>query len=387
MKILFISFYFEPDLCAGSFRNSALYKELIKILKAEDELEIITTHPNRYHSYQVKADDFEKPLDNVTIRRIKIPSHKSGIKGQIKSFSRFYFETLKLTKSKDYDLVYASSSRLFTAFLGAKMARKTKAKLYLDIRDIFRETITDIYHNPLLRFCLNALLIPIEKYTFKRADHINIVSEGFKPYFKKYKTKYTYFTNGIDPIFLEQESVPRSINTDKKTILYAGNIGDSQGLDIILPKAAEALKNSFEFIVIGDGGARMKLESNIQSKDIKNILLLSPVNRNELIEYYKNADYLFLHLNKHKAFERVLPSKLFEYGAFDKPMIAGVSGYAQKFLKENVINVIIFEPGNVDEFVDKIKALPYENIERTEFKERFSRQQINQKMAKSILEI
>ena len=46
----------------------------------------------------------------------------------------------------------------------------------------------------------------MEKYTFSHANHINLVSEGFKEYFNKYKyPTFSYFTNGIDDIFLQKK--------------------------------------------------------------------------------------------------------------------------------------------------------------------------------------
>ena len=47
MKILFLSFYFPPDLCAGSFRAQSLIEGLKKQDKIT-EIEILTTIPNRY---------------------------------------------------------------------------------------------------------------------------------------------------------------------------------------------------------------------------------------------------------------------------------------------------------------------------------------------------
>lgn len=389
MKILFLTFYFEPDLCAGSFRNTSLFKELIKNLTNQDTVEVISTHPNRYDSFKVKAKDIETINDNAQVHRIKMPNHGGGIMGQIKLFKKFYFETLDIVKNKEYDLVYASSSRLFTAFLGAKIARKKKAKLYLDIRDIFRETITDLYKNPILKFGLNLILTPIEKYTFGRANHINLVSEGFRSYFNDFKTNYSFFTNGIDEVFLKQREENDSQDRERllKTIVYGGNIGDGQGLDLILPKVASHFSEEFQFLIIGDGGAKAKLESKIKEQGIQNIKLIPPVKRNELIEYYQKADYLFLHLNNHKAFERVLPSKLFEYGTFNKPIIGGVSGYARLFLKENMKNVILFDPTNSDELIEKMSKYEYVRLDREGFKDKFSRKKINQEMAKSIVNV
>ena len=42
-----------------------------------------------------------------------------------------------------------------------------------------------------------------------------------------------------------------------------------------------------------------------------------------------NLTFLFLQLNNIKAFENVLPSKIFDYGSYNKPILAGVSGIAK----------------------------------------------------------
>ena len=63
---------------------------------------------------------------------------------QVLSFSKVLLEVLKMNKDKKADLVFASSSRLFTAFLGYKLAKKSKAPLFLDVRDIFVDTMSDV---------------------------------------------------------------------------------------------------------------------------------------------------------------------------------------------------------------------------------------------------
>tara|TARA_B110001450_G_C17645130_1_gene490886 strand:- start:252 stop:1421 length:1170 start_codon:yes stop_codon:yes gene_type:complete len=386
MKILFLTFYFEPDLCAGSFRNTSLFKALDVKLETSDTIDVITTHPNRYDTYKVKAEDVEKRGDNTRINRIRIPDHNSGLVGQIKSFKVFYTEALKIAKQENYDLVYASSSRLFTAFLGAKLARKNNANLYLDIRDIFRESIVEIFKNPLVKLGLDLFLRPIEFYTFKRANHINLVSEGFGSYFSKYKQcTFSYFTNGIDDVFLELKKQSIVVEKKIKTIVYAGNIGEGQGLHIILPKVAKVFPEKYKFIIYGDGGAKQKLLSAINSEKVKNIEIRNPINRKRLIAEYQKADFLFLHLNKYKAFERVLPSKLFEYGAFDKPVIAGVSGYAAKFLKIHMANTILFDSGDTENFIKELEEYKYTTGLRKNFIKLFSRSSINKVMAESII--
>jgi glycosyltransferase involved in cell wall biosynthesis len=385
MKILFLSYYLEPDLSAGSFRNSSLLKVLSATIPDNCTIDVVTTQPNRYKSFKVEAKEFEKRNQNVQIHRISMPSYENGMKGQVKLFRRFYFESLKITKNKKYDLVYASSSKLFTAFLGSRIAHKSQAKLYLDIRDIFKETIVDVFDKTVLKFVFNSVFGMIENYTFKRADHINLVSAGFKSYFIKYsQCTYSYFTNGIDAVFIDSDKITDSDKIDHKTIVYGGNIGEGQGMHLIIPDLATALPD-YQFIIIGDGGGKEKLKEKLGG--INNVSLKDPMDRETLISYYNKADYLFIHLNTLKAFERVLPSKLFEYGAFDKPIIAGVNGYAARFLKDEMSNIILFKTGDYQDLVSKIKAYKYHTSDRQDFVKTYSRESINNKMIKSILNL
>ena len=168
MKILFLTYYFEPDLCAGSFRNTSLFKELLNQLTDNDFVHVITTQPHRYKSFQAEGKEIETGT-NFRIDRIKIPLHKSGFSEQIKSFYVFYRETLELVKKQDYDLVYASSSRLFTAFLGRRIAAHKSLPLYLDIRDIFVDTMKDLFKNKkYFQYPFELFFKRIEHYTFKK---------------------------------------------------------------------------------------------------------------------------------------------------------------------------------------------------------------------------
>lgn len=382
MKVLVLTFYYSPDLCAGSFRTTALIEELKKTKGIE--IEVITTMPNRYSSFETKALEYEKK-DNVTIRRVALPSHKSGMLDQIKSFYAFYKQAKKFVKNEHYDLVFATSSRLFTAFLGARIAKKKKLPLYLDIRDIFVDTIKDVL-NPKVAFIMKPLLTMVEKYTFSNANHINLVSKGFESYFTtRYpKPEYSFFTNGIDKEFLSFKNISsvESKENETKTILYAGNIGEGQGLNTILPQLASLAGSKYHFKVIGDGGRKNLLVESC--KGIENITFHPPVSRSNLLREYEQADILFLHLNDYPAFEKVLPSKVFEYAATGKPILAGVNGYAAKFTREKVKNAGVFYPGDQDAALESLVSLNVEYTDRERFITKYTRSNIMEKMSNSI---
>lgn len=386
MKILYLTYYFRPDLCAGSFRNSSLFEAVLDQIGEDDFVHVITTIPNRYGSYSVEGLK-EETGKNYRIDRLTVPMHASGMAEQAKAFAAYYKGSMKLIKNEHYDMVFASSSRLFTAFLGKRCAVKNHCPLYLDIRDIFVDTMKDIFKDKkYIQIPAVWLLSKIEKYTFKNANHINLISGGFRPYFKKYKKPtYSEFSNGIDDVFIEagQEA---STNTSKPYIItYAGNMGSGQGLEKIIPEAAKQLGSDYKFRLIGDGGTRKKLEEKLKELNVGNVELLNPVARKELIHYYMESSFLFFHLNDLEAFKKVMPSKMFEYGAFDKPIIAGVGGYAAQFVEKNILNHILFKPADVDDFVSQMKNYQLKFERRDEFIKNFSRKSIDKKLAASIV--
>jgi glycosyltransferase involved in cell wall biosynthesis len=388
-RIVYLTFYYEPDLCAGSFRNTPLAIELAKQSREKDIIvDVYTTLPNRYSSFEQSALEFEE-LGNLRINRISLPPHKSGMLDQVFSFKKFYSEVIKLNKNKRADLVFASSSRLFTAYLGFSIAKKSDAPLYLDVRDIFVDTMSDVFKSKILKLGLLPLLKLIEIKTFNYAKHINLISGGFKSYFSKFSnTEFTFYTNGIDEEFLATTPIIEKSEKvgNRKTIVYAGNIGEGQGLHKVIPQAAKELGSEFEFIIIGDGGTKKLLQDEIENVSISNVLLEKPVNRKELQGIYSNADYLFIHLNDYPAFRKVLPSKIFELATFGKPIIAGVSGFAAEFIKNEVSDSFIFEPCNSKQLVDFLKSDMFSNkIDRKEFKLKYRRSNINTLMAESIL--
>lgn len=389
MRILLVTYYFPPDLCAGSFRAKALADALVA--KGDSiQLDVITTEPNRYESHN--PIDVDKPDIANSVIRVPLPEQRYGFKGQVWSFIRFARLARRLIPSDEYDVVVATSSRLMTALLGAYLANKTGAKLYLDIRDIFVETISDVFSGKLwapARWIFHQL----ERVPFKRADRINLVSKGFLPYFsRRYeRDDYRFFTNGVDEEFIglirpNEVSNASSNKPNRLNILYAGNIGEGQGLERVIPELAGRLAAEAKFTVIGDGSTRGKLLAAASLSD-GTIEILDAVPRTELIAAYQSADVLFLQLNDLPAFTRVLPSKLFEYAATGKPILAGLGGYSSEFVKAELDGVAIFDPCDVNSAERAFRGLSIRSYDRSEFTRRYLRSHIMEKMADDIISL
>jgi glycosyltransferase involved in cell wall biosynthesis len=351
LKIVFFTFYYPPDLSAGSFRAVALAEALSLKMEDGDELHVITTHPNRYANHRVKADDLEEVDGKITVHRTKVPMHKSGMIFQARSFGVYATVAYRLCLEINPDFLIGTTGRLMTGVLTGLSAFRLRKNYFIDLRDIFSETISDLFakKNILLGYTAKKIFSFLDGRLLVRAAGVNVVSEGFYDYFKSNgidTNKWSFFPNGVDQEFVEFKPAIGNSFTEVKTILYAGNIGSGQGLETVVPKLAKQLGSNFRFVIVGDGGTANMLKKAIKKDGINNVELIEPVSRTEIMRYYHEADILFLHLNDLPAFERVLPSKIFEYAALGKPIVAGLRGYSAKFMQEHVSYANIFEPGD-----------------------------------------
>jgi glycosyltransferase involved in cell wall biosynthesis len=385
MRILILTFYYEPDLSAGSFRATALVRALRERAPPQTRIDVLTTLPNRYGSFKANAAETAE-VDGVEIERIRLPDHRSDIRGQSKAFLRFAQEALRRAGRRKYDLVFATSSRLMTAVLGAHIAQRQEARLYLDIRDIFADTMANLLSAP-LAWPIEKLAAFLERRAINRATRVNLVSPGFYEYFhERYPSRsFSLFTNGIDEEFLElapSRCLPRPIDRPVH-VLYAGNIGEGQCLHAILPGLADATRGHARFTVIGDGGRRAVLEDALRGVD--NVEVRDPMPRADLLQMYRDADVLFLHLGDYAAFRKVLPSKIFEYAALGKPIVAGVAGYPAEFVRQEISNAAVFAPGDVAGAAEALKSLRIEDQPRNDFIAKFRRRDIMRAMADEVL--
>lgn len=389
MKLLILSSYFTPDLSAGSFRMQALIEALEPHSAKGLEVDLITTLPNRYASIKTDALSLED-RGWLRIHRIALPTHRGGMADQARAYLTYARAVHRMTRGQHWDLVFATSGRLMTAGLGANVAHRVGAPLYLDIRDLFTLNMRELLARSPARVLLPLFRL-IEKLAFRRAARVNVVCKGFVDHIRLVapEADLRCFTNGIDDIFLSRDFATVGPRVALPLILYAGNMGDGQGLHRIVPEVAKALEGKARLRLIGDGGRRHALEDAIAAAGTSNVELLPPVARDQLLGHYHEADILFLHLNDLEAFHKVLPSKIFEYTATGRPILAGVSGYAAEFLCQHLPDVEVFRPLDAAAMVAAANRLIAGERcqDRTKFCEIFARRNIMQQMATDVMEL
>ncbi|WP_313107100.1 glycosyltransferase family 4 protein [Stutzerimonas nitrititolerans] len=388
-RILLLTFFYPPDLSAGSFRARALVEALRGHADGAVQIDVLTTQPNRYHEHASETLVFESG-DGVRVRRIRLPAHRSGFRDQALAFVTFAYQAMRHASDERYDLVVATSSRLMTAVLGAWIAYRQSARLYLDIRDIFVENLGELFSAPVSKILMMGFGA-LERWVVRRADKVNLVTAGFLGYFqpKFPERRFSQYPNGVDDDFVGfplcgcgNAGAERPLQ-----ILYAGNVGDGQGLHRIVPELARRLGGEVHFRIVGGGSRLQVLREAIASGGLGNVELVEPVAREELLGLYHQADVLFLHLNDFRAFRRVLPSKVFEYAATGKPIWAGAAGYAAEFIHTEISNAAVFAPCDSAGAIEALRRLKREQTPRPDFVARYARSRIMRLMAADVLEL
>ena len=349
MKLIIFTYNFPPDISAGAFRIQGLLNKLDMCLDKSIEIYVLTAVPNRYSA----ESDSIMYSKRVHIKKFSVPNFGKSFTGLAFAYVVYFFKALIYGLSLRPNLVIGTSSRFFTSFLSTIVALLSRAKLIIDLRDIFSESLKDNFSfiSKILNKALYRIIYILECACLKKADSIVQVSPCFQDYFPLSVSSKNWITimNGIDKIFLNSNAIVSKLNTPiESSVVYAGNIGIAQALHKIIPQLAKS-NPKITFKIIGEGSGRKMLESTITELEVTNVKVLEPMSRKELLKEYILADVLFLHLRDIPAFKRVLPSKIFEYGSLNKPILAGVTGFMESFIIENFSNAYIFYPEHSDD--------------------------------------
>ncbi|MGH2757179.1 MAG: glycosyltransferase family 4 protein [Actinomycetota bacterium] len=232
------------------------------------------------------------------------------------------------SRGGDLDGVLAVSPPLPLGFAGARVAKARRAPFVFNIQDVFPDVVIE------LGFLKNPLLIAaarrLERYCYRRADAITVLSEELRENVVAKvddSAKVRVIPNFVDTDVIaptERDNAYRAEFglTGKKVVMYAGNVGLSQPVDLLLDAAtALAYEPDLVFVINGAGARRAELER--RARDMTNVVFvdMQPIER--LPEVLAAADIHVVALKRGLARASV-PSKSYSILAAGRPLIASV---------------------------------------------------------------
>jgi len=158
-----------------------------------------------------------------------------------------------------------------------------------------------------------------EKFLFEKATVVSTISEGMKKKILEKgipENKIFLLPNWVDTKFIKPLSKEESLKKEfafkdtDKIILYSGNIGEKQGLEIVID-VAERLKErkAVYFVFCGEGAAKERLVKLAEEKRLSNIKFF-PLQPYEKLPRLLAMGDVHLVVQKRAASDLVMPSKL-----------------------------------------------------------------------------
>ena len=366
MHILFLSHYFPPEVNAPATRTYEHCKAWVKLGHKVTVVSCVPHHPmgKAYPGYKNKVYQVE---NKDGIRSIKILTYITANEGFFKRTLNYVFYMMMAISVAPFlpkaDIVISTSPQFFNGLAGYFVSRLKRAAWVLEIRDLWPESILAV--GAVTNKRVIKVLEGIERFVYRKADHIVSVTHAFKDHISKngaLEEDISVIRNGVDLSFFEDApsdaEFAKHIGVEDKFVAsYVGTHGMAHGLDLII-EAADRLRDhpNIVFVMAGDGSERKRLEQELIDRQLPNVRILGQLPKADMPKLWSVSDVSLVLLRKLDLFLTVIPSKIFESMAMKKPIILGVQGESQGIVEEAGAGICI-EPENVEQLVESILQL------------------------------
>lgn len=338
--ILVITQYFYPE----QFRINDMCAEWVK---RGYEVTVVTGYPNypqgEYYDGYGWFKRTKQKWRGVKIIRLPLTARKQGSLRLALNYFSFvvsgFFWALTTRIKADYVFTFEVSP-MTQALIGVWYSKHRKIPHYLYVQDLWPENVEIVtgIHSPLVLKPIGAMV----NYIYKHCDVIFATSPSFvkeiQKRVKKNKDKVKYLPQYAEDFYkpVERKPVPEIPDDDSFKIIFTGNIGKAQGLDI-LPKTAKLLKGkeNVKFVIVGDGRDKDNFLKQIDDNDVRDMFIMIDRQPPERIpELLAACDAAFISFMPDPLFEKTIPAKLQSYMACGMPIVASASGETKRIIEE-----------------------------------------------------
>lgn len=378
--ILVIAQYFYPE----QFRINDICTEWVK---RGYKVTVITGIPNypqgEYFDGYGILKKRKEIYNGIEIIRIPlIPRGKSSIMLALNyiSFvvSGFFWNIFTKIKA-DYVFIFEVSP-MTQALPGVWYAKKRRIPCYLYVQDLWPENV-EIITGISNKYIIGAIGKMVD-YIYARCTRIFTTSKSFVDSIKKRgvpKEIIEYWPQYAEDFYrpLNKSGIKEIPNDASFNIIFAGNIGNAQGLDI-LPKVAAMVKEKntnrkIRFNVVGDGRYKEALVEIVKTNNLEDLFNFIPKQpAHKIPEFMAACDAAFLCLIKSPLFAMTIPAKLQSYMACGMPIIASAEGETNKIIKEAKAG-LVSHAGSVEELyaiIDDLSSKSSEELKQMGIKSR-----------------
>lgn len=342
MNVLVLCPHFAPDIAPTGEVMTTIATGLVEL---GHRLHVVTALPwYRHHRVEpawrgrlVRGE--EKPWGRIS-RVHPFPADKTNIPARAAAFGGFTALAtgvgLVERRGPRPDLVLAMSPPITLGLAGWLVARRHRVPFVFNVQDIFPDVAVELgaITNPRLIAAASRL----ERFIYDHADVVTVLSEelasnvaaklGRGDPASSSRAKVRVIPNFVDTAAVgvgPKENAYRQEHglVGKTVVMYAGNVGLSQSLDLVVgaARALATARPEVVFVINGEGSARAALQS--QAADLSNVRFVDYQPKERLGEVLAAGDIHVVPLRRGLAHSSV-PSKLYSILAAGRPLLASV---------------------------------------------------------------
>ena len=335
MKIWFIHPYAGSPKRGMSFRPYYFCKHFQNM---GHKVVVISSSFHHLSSF-TKIQEGLQSIEDVPYYLVKTSSYSgNGIKRIFNMFnfgiSLFGFSFRSFAANNIPDVIIASTAHPFH-FLAAKYyADKYKAKLILEVRDIWPLSLQELIG--ISKFHPFTLMINLfQRYAYRNCDHCVSLLENAESFFIQEGLKHNSFTcipNGVELYekqptkdeFLLKNLVSEIKNFDT-VIGYTGAIGIPNNLLPLIEASKELEGFNIGILLVGDGIEKQNLQSRVQELNLKNVIFIGKVAKDQIEHILPFCDAMFINAQPKPLYKLgISPNKIFDYMLHNKFVFNGI---------------------------------------------------------------
>lgn len=361
MRVLFPFSYYYPEQCAGLF----VVDDVMHALAAQGvESSLYVPTPTRNVPAEAKWEKDEY-LCEEKIHIHRFPMYQEGKNPVLRALRYCFCELYYLSRMlwDHYDVAFIDSTPPIQG-LKLPIVKLFRQKPFVyNAQDLFPDTLSG---SGLAKQdgWLYKIGSRVAQITFKNVDKVIAISHDIKRGItergvpeEKIEVIYNWVdAEAVKPVAKEDNPLFEEfgLSRDKFTVVYAGNLGNAQNLDVIMDAAGGV--PTAQFVMFGSGGLENALRSRIDSEHLTNVKLLplQPYERVSLV--YSLGDVCVVSC-KAGLGGSAMPSKTWSIMSCGRPVLASFDEGELKDILENNDCGVFTHAGNVDEFSDAIEFL------------------------------
>lgn len=346
MRLLVVSQYFWPE----DFRVNDF---VVGMRERGHEVTVLTGLPNYpdgevFEAFRRNPRDFDRFHDGVEVLRVPMIPRGDSKLGLMLNYLSFALTGMILgpwmLRGRTFDAIFMFQGSPVTSALPAVVLRRIKrAPLLMWILDVWPDTLSavGVTKSPRILSLVGILV----RFIYGACDRILVQSRAFWTPVRRdggTECQLAYFPNWIEPTFKAGldgvEPAPETAPfRNHFTIMFAGNVGDSQDMPAVLD-AAEAVRDleRVRWLIVGDGRAADALREDIVRRGLQDCVhLLGRHPTDRMPTFFAGADALLVSLRAEPIFAMTIPGKVQSYLAAGRPVLGMIDGEGRHVIEES----------------------------------------------------